>query len=245
MKSHGALQLGIVLMSLASVTDEGPAEYPVYPASDWERREPENVGLSIDKLKELAKLVGGRGCVVRHGYLVYTWGDPAKSGDIASAVKPVISTLLLMAVQHGKIKSVDTKLAEFEPRLRALNNGKDASITWRHFASQTSGYGLSEMPGEAYAYNDFALALCYDTLTRQVYHQDGTRLLKEQLGDLLGFQDRYTFEAFGPDDRPGRLAISRHRHQENPRRHCPVGKGNRQEPIRLGRLVVYARRAKP
>jgi hypothetical protein len=36
----------------------------------------------------------------------------------------------------------------------------------------------------------------------------GVRGLKEQLGDVLGFQDRYTFQAFGPDDRPGRLAIS-------------------------------------
>jgi hypothetical protein len=67
---------------------------------------------------------------------------------------------------------------------------------------------LAEAPDEAYAYNDFALALYYDTLTRQVYQQDGTRVLKEQLGDVLGFQDRCTFEAFGPDDRPGRLAIS-------------------------------------
>jgi CubicO group peptidase (beta-lactamase class C family) len=158
--------------------------------------------------KELADLVGGRGCVVRDGYLVYTWGDPTKSGDIASAVKPVISTLLLLAVQQGKIKSVDANVSDFEPRLRALNQGKDAKITWRHLASQTSGYGLSEMPGEAYAYNDCALALYYDTLTRQVYSQDGTRLLKEQLGDVLRFQDKYTFEAFGPNDRPGRLAIS-------------------------------------
>jgi CubicO group peptidase (beta-lactamase class C family) len=114
----------------------------------------------------------------------------------------------LLAVQQRKIKDVDAKLAAVEPRLRALNGGKDAGITWRHLASQTSGYGLAEAPGEAYAYNDFALALYYDTLTRQVYQQDGTRVLKEQLVDLLGFQDRYTFEAFGPDDRPGRLAVS-------------------------------------
>ena len=44
--------------------------------------------------------------------------------------------------------------------------GKDASITWRHLASQTSGYGLGEAPGKAYAYNDSALALYYDTLMR-------------------------------------------------------------------------------
>jgi CubicO group peptidase (beta-lactamase class C family) len=180
----------------------------VYPQADWEKCAPEKVGLSADKLEALAELVGGRGCVVRHGYLVHTWGDPARSGDVASAVKPIISTLLLLAVQQGKIKDVDAKLADWEPRLRALNGGKDAGITWRHLASQTSGYGLAEAPGEAYAYNDFALALYYDTLTRQVYRQDGTRVLKEQLGDVLGFQDRYTFEAFGPNDRPGRLAIS-------------------------------------
>jgi len=184
------------------------ADQPAYPAADWEQRAPETVGLSADKLRALAELVGGRGCVVRHGYLVYTWGDPAQSGDIASAVKPVISTLLLLAVQQGKLKGVDARVADFEPRLRALNRGKDAGITWRQLASQTSGYGLAEAPGEAYAYNDFALALYYDTLTHQVFRQDGTRVLKEQLGDVLGFQDRYTFEAFGPGDRPGRLAIS-------------------------------------
>jgi CubicO group peptidase (beta-lactamase class C family) len=162
----------------------------------------------VDKLKALAELAGGRGCVVRHGYLVYTWGDPARSGDIASAAKPILSTLLLLAVQQKKIKDVDAKLADFEPRLRGLDRGKNAGITWRHLASQTSGYGLGEAPEKAYAYNDFALALYYDTLMRQVYRQDGTRVLKAQLGDVLGFQDRYTFEVFGPRDRPGRLAVS-------------------------------------
>jgi len=185
-----------------------PAEAVIYPGDDWEKRTPAETGLSAVKLQALAELVGGRGCVVRHGYLVCTWGDPARSGDIASAVKPIVSTLLFLAVQQGKIPSVDARVADFEPGLHALNGGKDAAITWRHLASQTSGYGLSERPGEAYAYNDFALALYYDTLMRRVYQQDGTRVLKVQLGDVLGFQDRYTLEAFGPQDRPGRLAIS-------------------------------------
>ena len=136
-------------------------EQPVYPAAEWERRTPEQVGLSAEKLQALAGLAGGRGCVVRHGYLVYAWGDPAKSGDIASAVKPVVSTLLLLAVQQGKIKDVDAKLADFEPRLRDLNRGKDAGITWRHLASQTSGYGLAEAPGEAYVRADSA-SLIFD-----------------------------------------------------------------------------------
>jgi CubicO group peptidase (beta-lactamase class C family) len=198
----------LLAVSFASGTSLAAANEPVYPAADWEKCSPDKVGLSAGKLQALAELAGGRGCVVRHGYLVYTWGDPGKSGDIASAVKPILSTLLLLAVQQGKIPSVDARVTDFEPRLRALNGGKDAAITWRHLASQTSGYGLSEASGAAYAYNDFALALYYDTLTRRVYQQDGTRVLKEQLGDVLGFQDPYTFEAFGPDDRPGRLALS-------------------------------------
>src|SRR5262249_21275263 len=71
-----------------------------------------------------------------------------------------------------------------------------------------SGYGLTERPGEAYAYNDYAIALYYDTLMQGVFREDGNRVLKTQLADKLGFQDRYTFEAFGPKDRPGRLAVS-------------------------------------
>src|SRR5262249_4517359 len=141
----GLLALTIASKPMAVENDSA------FPSADWDKRAPEEVGLSVDKLKALADLAGGRGGVVRHGYPVYTWGDVAKSGDIASAVKPIISTLLFLAVQRGKIKSVDTKVSDFEPRLADLNEGKYAGITWRHLASQTSGYGLTESPGEAYA----------------------------------------------------------------------------------------------
>ncbi|MBS0206974.1 MAG: serine hydrolase [Planctomycetes bacterium] len=202
------LMFGMVLPALAGRVDGAELGQPVYPGTEWEQRTPEQAGLSGTRLKALAELAGGQGCVVRNGFLVYTWGDPTRSGDIASAVKPIVSTLLLLAVQHGKLASVDAKVSDFEPGLLKLNSGKDAGITWQHLASQTSGYGLVEPPGKAYGYNDFALALYYDTLMQRVYKQDGNRVLKEQLGDILGFQDKYAFEAFGPKDRPGRLAIS-------------------------------------
>jgi CubicO group peptidase (beta-lactamase class C family) len=180
----------------------------VVPAETWEQRSPEEVGLDRAKLDELARFVGGRGCVVRGGYLVYLWGDVSKSGDIASAVKPVISTLMLMAVQDGKLRTVDDLVAVYEPRLKELNDGKDAAITWRHLANQTSGYGLIERPGEAYSYNDYALALYYDTLMGKVYGADGTDVLKTQLAEPLEFEDRFTFDAFGRKDRRGRMAAS-------------------------------------
>jgi CubicO group peptidase (beta-lactamase class C family) len=205
--------LSIGLLTLAAQTGALSAsganvETPVFPGDSWALRSPEEAGLDRNKLNALRDLVGGRGCVVRKGYLVYTWDDPSKSADVASAVKPLISTLLLLAVQERKLKSVNADLVEFEPRLKNLNKGKDKAITWRHLASQTSGYGLVEPPGTAYAYNDYALALYYDVLTEGVFHDHGTHVLKTRLADILQFQDRYTFEAFGPRNRPGRLAIS-------------------------------------
>lgn len=179
-----------------------------YPGEKWETQAPEAAGVSRVKLDALRDLAGGRGCVARRGYMVYTWGEQSRSADIASAVKPVISTLLFFAIQEGKLRSPDGLVSEFEPGLKTLNNGKDAGITWRHLASQTSGYGLAEPPGAAYSYNDYALALYYDALAGRVFRQSGTEVLKTRLANPLQFEDPYSFEAFGPDDRPGRLAIS-------------------------------------
>jgi len=205
-RTFGLLTIAIGLATAAGKARERPRQ--VFPDAAWERRPPAAVGLDPARLAALVDLVGGRGCLVRRGYLVFEWGDTARAGDVASACKPVISTLLLLAIQEGRIGSVDDPVANFEPRLRELNGGKDATITWRHLAHQTSGYGLIEPPGIAYAYNDYALALYYDVLTEKVYREPGTALLRRTLAEPLRFQDPVTFTAFGPHDRPGRLAIS-------------------------------------
>lgn len=179
-----------------------------YPGVHWETRAPEEVKLASSKLTEFQTLVGGRGCVVRNGFMVFMWGDQSKSSDVASAFKPLLSTLLFMAVQEGRIRSVDALVADVEPRLNTLNDGKDKRISWRHLAMQTSGYGLVEKPGEAYSYNDYAITLYYDTLTSKVFETNGTEVLRTRLAEPMQFEDRYTFSAFGPDNRPGRLALS-------------------------------------
>jgi CubicO group peptidase (beta-lactamase class C family) len=194
------------VISMASTVEKGGKF--VYPQEHWLYRAPKEVGMDASKLEALRALVGGRGCVVRHGYMCFTWGDVTLSADVASAMKPVISTLMLIAVQEGRLRSVDSCVSEFEPRLREINGGKDAGITWRHLASMTSGYGLAERPGEAWAYNDYAIALFYDVLMQRVFKQDGDEVLRSRLGNVLRFEDRYTFYAFGPNDRPGRLSIS-------------------------------------
>jgi CubicO group peptidase (beta-lactamase class C family) len=198
----------LLLLLLAFGVREVNGEVGVFPAAQWQKRTPAEVGLSRAKLDALIELVGGRGCVVRQGFMVFSWGDQSESSDVASAFKPILSTLLLLAVQEGRLQGVDERVAEFEPRLKILNQGKDAEITWRHLASQTSGYGLAEAPGAAYAYNDFALTLYYNLLTQQVFQTNGTDVLRTRLADPLQFEDAYTFNAFRRADRDGRLALS-------------------------------------
>jgi hypothetical protein len=187
--------------------ESSPQSRATFPGRTWETRPPAELGLDTAKLDALRDLVGGRGCLVRQGCLTYAWGDVTKSADVASAAKPVISTLLMLAVAEQRLRGADDLVAGVEPRLKELNGGKDAAITWRHLASQMSGYGLTERPGEAYGYNDFALALYYQALTSRVFQSTGTDVLKSRLGDVLQFEDRYEFDALGPD-RPGRLAMS-------------------------------------
>ena len=221
-------RLGTVLLCLGSgvitmAEDQRVRTASVYPGVSWERRAPEDVGLSPAKLDAFGDFVGGRGCVVRHGCMVYTWGDVSKRGDIASAAKPWYSHFLFKALEDGKIPSLDQKVAEWEPRLNDINQGlghKDRDITWRHMANQISCYGLAEKPGTAFAYNDWQMALFWDTLFLKVYGAtyadvDG-KVLRPLLTDFLQCEDNPTFMAFGTRNRAGRVGVS-------PRDFCRFG----------------------
>jgi hypothetical protein len=190
-------------------------ETPVYPGKEWATKTPTQVGLDAGKLAELAEYAGGSGCIVRQGYMVFTWGDATRRRDVASAAKPFYSHFLFKALEDGKISSFDEHADKWEPRLSQINEDlgyKDRGITWRHFANQISCYGLTEAPGTAFAYNDWQMALFWDTLFQKVYGAGcetvDAEVLHPMLTDLLQCQDNPTFMAFGVKDRPGRLGIS-------------------------------------
>ena len=227
---------------MATTTALGDTPARVFPSGTWARKQAHEVGLDVDKLSDFSRFVGGRGCVVRHGYLVHTWGDIGRRSDVASAAKPFYSHFLFKAVELGKIGGLDEKVARWEPRLggrkrtpdrkqpargseakrrgmlqdrRRINEHlghPDAEITWRHLANQTSCYQLVERPGTAFAYNDWQMALLWDTLFLRVYRATyatvDAKVFRPLLTDKLGCQDRPTMMAFGTRDRPGRVAIS-------------------------------------
>jgi len=163
----------------------------VFPGKHWEKKTPEEVGVRSDILKAISDKINANGVVVRHGYLIHEFGNPSLTEDLASSVKPIISMLLMIAIQEGRIESPDSYVADFEPELLKINGGKDSTITWRQLASQTSGYALPYKPGEIFAYNDYALSLYVRTLYNKVFGEsDMNAPIKKYFAEPLEFEDK-------------------------------------------------------
>jgi len=201
-----------VLLALSSALAAPP---PTYPGATWDLCEPAEVGLDAARLDAFRDFAGGRGCVSRHGRLAYTWGDVSERADVASAAKPWYSYFLLRAIEDGRIGTLDDPIAPLVPGLADLNpdlGHKDRGITWRHLATQTSCYGVTEAPGTAFDYSDWQMALFFDTLFVRAYGAPWNTIdadvLHPLLTDVLQCEDAPTFLAFGPGDRPGRLSVS-------------------------------------
>ncbi|NQT84855.1 serine hydrolase, partial [bacterium] len=176
--------LGLCL-ALGALVEQQSFAVSVFPGKTWETRTPAQVGMSKESLDKIRK--PGDGVIVRHGYLVYSWGRPSSGGDWASATKPLISTMLGIAIREGKC-TMDTRASEIEPRL----SGKDAQITFRHLATMTSGYGLVELPGKAWAYNDVAIMLYHNILFDKIYHQNPKDAIESKIVSHLQFEDPWS-----------------------------------------------------
>jgi len=180
----------IVVMLWTAAAMPAQGQPPRFPGRQWEHKPPAELGLEADRLQAVSTALGGRGCIVKQGFVVQAWGDQAEKIDWLSSAKPVLSTLLLFAVHEGKLRSVDTPIAEFGWELAP----KDRSMTFRHLANMTSGYARPEPPGEAWAYNDFAIQLYQKTLFDRVYRQDpdAAAAAPTRLGGL-GLEDGLSF----------------------------------------------------
>jgi len=143
------------------------ADEVVFPAEHWQTKAPAELGLDAAKLDAVAEALGGRGCVIKDGYVVKTWGSQEEISDWFSSAKPVLSTLLMFAVQEGLVPSVDAKLVDSGWPL----SEKDRTMTFRHLGAMTSGYARPEAPGAAWSYNDYAIQLYQQTLFDKVFKQ--------------------------------------------------------------------------
>jgi CubicO group peptidase (beta-lactamase class C family) len=162
----------------------------VFPRATWETKAPATLGLDDDRLEALAQALGNRGCVIKYGYVVKVWGDQDKKADLFSSAKPVLSTLLMFAVKEGRAKSFDQPVTDFGWPL----SEKDRGMTLRHLANMTSGYARPELPGKAWAYNDYAIQLYQQTLFDKIFDNAPDEVFHDlKRFGALQLEDGFTF----------------------------------------------------
>jgi hypothetical protein len=181
-----------------------PKEDVVYPGEQWEKKSPDELGLDAELLKQFSQKTGGRGCIIKDGFMVHQWGDISHPGDLASASKPLYSHLLFQALEKDLLESVDDKVANCRPCLKELNpalNFKDSELTFRHLAFQTACLGYRECPGEAYDYNDHTMGFFWDVLVEDVFGIQWSKarmeLFEPNLAGPLQFEDAFSFPVEG------------------------------------------------
>jgi hypothetical protein len=155
-----------------------------YPGATWETRTPAEAGLDAATLDRLAARIGGVGSIVRHGYMVKTWGDQTAKADWASTSKPVMNTLLFFAVHENRISALEDPIEKWVlAGTGATLRAEDKSMTFSHLMNMTSGYATVEPPGAAWAYNDFAVNL-KNRLTGAIFGEPLDAPLRARLGPL-------------------------------------------------------------
>ncbi len=165
----------------------------VFPEATWSSKSPAYLGLDGAALDEFAARVGGVGCIVRQGHMVKAWGESSR-GDWASAAKPVISTMLMFAIQDGLLSGPHDRIADWGWTMSA----KDETMEFYHLANMTSGYARGEAPGAAWAYNDYAISLYARTVFDRVFQStpDVAARNADRLG-ALQFEDGSIFSSRG------------------------------------------------
>ncbi len=189
----------------------GPLEVRTaeFPASEWAEQSPEEAGLSEPQVQTFAETVGGRGCIVRDGRLVHTWGDVSTHGPGSRVTEALLSHLLFLAVEDGRIDSLDDRVVVRQPLLADLGGDrKDAAITWRQLAQHTCGYGTRDAPGATFSLKGLQAGLLADTLVERVFATEWSEvddeLLQPRLVGPLQCEDRPTMSG----GTPGVLRIS-------------------------------------
>ena len=180
-----------------------------YPAGEWERKQPSEVGFDEEALLKILPRVGIGGVVVRHGYLVASWGNLQTAVQTASMGKTFTGTCLGLAVDDGLVELDDlvwktwTGEGELSHPHKYLNEGHHRKITWRHFANMMSGFPDIDLsrpdgeqgdstynyahrpPGEEYEYSDGGMWRFTQALTK-LWDADLKQLLDERILSHLG-----------------------------------------------------------
>lgn len=81
------------------------------------------------------------GVIIRHGAVAATWGDTARADMTFSVTKTFLSTVVGLAFDRGRIRSVTDRVATYMPTgVDLFASEHNAPITWEHLLRQTSDW---------------------------------------------------------------------------------------------------------
>lgn len=144
-------------------TTTSPDKRPYWPTQEWQVTTPEKQDMDVNALNQITSYVQDSGLavdaviVVRHGYIVYEkyfrppWNKD-KVHNINSCTKSVMGSLVGIAVQQGKIKSLDDKMVDYFPNRTIQNlDERKRNVTLLNLMTMKGGFDWAEWK---YPYTD-------------------------------------------------------------------------------------------
>ena len=154
------LLTGLAVILIPQLTQQEQVSTTTYwPAQDWRTSTPEEQGLDSVKLAEALQVIQENNIaidslmMIRNGYKVldanfYNPYDGTFPHDMASVTKSIMTTLIGIAADQGKI-DLDQSLVSFFPdRIIANMDVLKEKVTIRHLAGMVNGFQSGCMAGD-------------------------------------------------------------------------------------------------
>lgn len=159
MKTQLIFVLTLVCLALFSTYDVAAQEPPGFPTLGWPTVIPEEQGVDSEKLAQGLRTIRANDTnihslmLVRNGSVVvdayfYPY-DGSTVHDVASVTKSILTTLIGIAIDQGKLSLDDPVLSFFPDRQIANRDQWKEQMTVRHLASMSSGLDCTEQMDEA------------------------------------------------------------------------------------------------
>jgi CubicO group peptidase (beta-lactamase class C family) len=154
---------------------------------------------------------GPAGLVIRHGYIVASWGDVDRVDMTFSVAKSYLATVAGLALDDGLIRNVNDPVRAY---VRDGGfEGRNATITWHHLLTQTSEWEgtlwdkpdvadrregrdrVLRQPGTFWEYNDVRVNRTALALLR-VWKRPLPEVLKERIMDPIGASSTWEWHGY-------------------------------------------------
>jgi len=190
----------LALITATQVALGAPPSGYIYPEAEWVTASPESQGVNsivlndaVNNLKK--KMNADEVLVVRRGRVIHRGSKSKSQHRVWSAAKSFTSTVLGVLIDQKKL-TIDEKAHKFESSLKS----KYPNVTFRHFATMTSGYdaqGGSYGPGsQDGSSTPFKVANpLFSPGTHTSYWDDAMNMFGQSLSKVAGKNFALVFDA--------------------------------------------------